>query len=126
MELLGQLPLADVREDGTEMLVLDDGCLGNLPQLVEGGVGQVNTLAKLGIPAATFYRWYDRYSSGGPKALNDRSPRPERVWNAFRLAGVKIIIELALDEPALCRASWPCASLIRKGILSQRLRYTAC
>ena len=38
-----------------------------------------HTLAKLGIPAATFYRWYDRYSSGGPKALNDRSPRPDRV-----------------------------------------------
>jgi transposase-like protein len=40
-----------------------------------------HTLAKLGIPAATFYRWYDRYSSGGPEALNDRSPRPDRVWN---------------------------------------------
>ena len=40
-----------------------------------------HTLAKLGIPRATFYRWYDRYSSGGPEALNDRSPRPDRVWN---------------------------------------------
>ena len=35
-----------------------------------------HTPAKLGIPAATFYRWYDRYSSGGPEALNDRSPAP--------------------------------------------------
>ena len=34
------------------------------------------TLAKLGIPRPTFYRWYDRHSSGGPEALNDRSPRP--------------------------------------------------
>ena len=39
-----------------------------------------HTLAKLGIPRATFYRWYDRHSSGGPEALNDRSPRPDRVW----------------------------------------------
>ena len=39
------------------------------------------TLAKLGSPRATFYRWYDRYRSGGPEALNDRSPRPDRVWN---------------------------------------------
>ena len=39
------------------------------------------TLAKLGIPRATFYRWYDRYSTGGPQALNDRPPRPGRVWN---------------------------------------------
>ena len=35
------LPLADVREDGAEVLVLDNGGLRNLPQLVEGGIGQV-------------------------------------------------------------------------------------
>jgi transposase-like protein len=40
-----------------------------------------HTLTKLGIPRATFYRWYDRHSRGGPEALNDRSPRPDRVWN---------------------------------------------
>jgi hypothetical protein len=34
------LPLADVREDGAEVLGLDDRRLRNLPQLVEGGVGQ--------------------------------------------------------------------------------------
>src|SRR5271163_3237333 len=35
------LSLADVREHGAEMLVLDNGCLGNLPKLVETGVRQV-------------------------------------------------------------------------------------
>jgi putative transposase len=60
-----------------------------------------HTLAKLGIPPATFYRWYDRYSSGGPKALNDRSPRPDRVWNRIPDAVRQQIIELALDQPAL-------------------------
>jgi putative transposase len=39
------------------------------------------TLEKLGIPRATFYRWCDVYQSGGPEALDDRSPRPDRVWN---------------------------------------------
>ena len=39
------------------------------------------TLEKLGIPRATFYRWYDLYQTGGPEALDDRSPRPDRVWN---------------------------------------------
>jgi transposase-like protein len=39
------------------------------------------TLVKLGIPRATFYRWYDLYRTGGPDALGDRSPRPDRVWN---------------------------------------------
>src|SRR5258708_12659998 len=35
------LPLADIGEDGAEVLVLDDAGLRNLPQLVEGGVRQV-------------------------------------------------------------------------------------
>ncbi len=35
------LLLADVREDGAEVLVLDDACLRHLPQLVKGGVRQV-------------------------------------------------------------------------------------
>ena len=60
-----------------------------------------HTLAKLGIPRATFYRWYDRYSRGGPEALNDRSPRPDRVWNRIPDSVRQQIIELALDETAL-------------------------
>jgi transposase-like protein len=60
-----------------------------------------HTLAKLGIPRATFYRWYDRHSRGGPAALNDRSPRPDRVWNRIPNAVRDNVIELALDEPAL-------------------------
>jgi len=60
-----------------------------------------HTLAKLGIPRATFYRWYDRYSRGGPEALNDRSPRPDRVWNRIPDGVRQRIIQLALDEPAL-------------------------
>jgi putative transposase len=39
------------------------------------------TLATLGILPGTFYRWYDRLQIGGPEALEDRSPRPKRVWN---------------------------------------------
>ena len=39
------------------------------------------TLDKLGIPRTTFYRWYDKYLDGGPEALQDRSPKPLRVWN---------------------------------------------
>lgn len=30
------------------------------------------TLDKLGIPRATFHRWYDRFLSGGVDALEDR------------------------------------------------------
>jgi len=63
------------------------------------------TLAQLGIPPATFYRWYDRRSSGGPEALNGRSPRPDRVWNRIPDTVRENVIQLALDEPALRHAA---------------------
>jgi putative transposase len=59
------------------------------------------TLDKLGIPRATFYRWCDRYQSGGPEALDDRSPRPDRVWNRIPDAVRERIRQLALEESAL-------------------------
>ena len=37
------------------------------------------TLEKIGIPRATFYRWYDLYRADGPEALDDRHPKPDRV-----------------------------------------------
>ena len=39
------------------------------------------TLAKIGIPPTTFYRWYDRFVEHGPEGLEDRSSSPSRVWN---------------------------------------------
>jgi putative transposase len=59
------------------------------------------TLEKLGIPRAAFYRWYDRYQTDGPEALDDRSPRPDRVWNRIPDTVREKIKNLALEEPAL-------------------------
>jgi putative transposase len=59
------------------------------------------TLEKLGIPRATFYRWCDLYQAGGPEALNDRSPRPDRVWNRIADDVRERIRKLALEEPTL-------------------------
>ena len=59
------------------------------------------TLEKLGIPRATFYRWYDLYQSGGPEALEDRRHRPGRVWNRIPGAVREQIVQLALEEPEL-------------------------
>ena len=56
------------------------------------------TLEKLGIPRATFYRWYDLHRTGGPETLGDRSPRPGRVWNRIPDAIRERIVQLALDE----------------------------
>jgi len=59
------------------------------------------TLEKLGIPRATFYRWCDLYRTGGPEALDDRSPRPKRIWNRIPDEVRERIKTLALDQPAL-------------------------
>jgi transposase-like protein len=58
-------------------------------------------LRPLGIPPATFYRWYERYQDGGPAALADRRSRPDRVWNRRPEAPRGRILDLALAEPEL-------------------------
>jgi transposase InsO family protein len=59
------------------------------------------TLDTLGVPRTTFYRWYDRYLSGGVEALEDKSPKPGRVWNRIPDGIRERIVELALEEPEL-------------------------
>jgi putative transposase len=59
------------------------------------------TLGHLGIPPATFYRWCERYQTGGPEALQERPSRPDRVWNRIPDATREGIIDLALAEPEL-------------------------
>ncbi len=67
------------------------------------------TLAQIGVPPATFYRWYDLYQTGGPEALEDRSPKSDRVWNRIPDAVREQIVQLALDEselPPYVLAKW--------------------
>ena len=71
-------------------------------RLVEGShLPTRRTLDKLGIPRTTFYRWYDRYLAGGPEALEDRSPKPSRVWNRIPQLMREKIKDLALKESDL-------------------------
>ena len=59
------------------------------------------TLDTLGVPRTTFYRWYDRYLSSGVEVLEDKSPKPGRVWNRIPDDIRERIVELALEEPEL-------------------------
>ena len=59
------------------------------------------TLDKIGIPKTTFYAWLDRYAAGGLDALEDRKPRPKRVWNRIPDEIRDKVIERALEEPEL-------------------------
>ncbi len=59
------------------------------------------TLEKLGILPGSFYRWVDRYQTGGVEALEDKPSKPSRVWNRIPDDVRRTIIEMALDEPEL-------------------------
>jgi transposase InsO family protein len=59
------------------------------------------TLDMLCVPRTTFYRWYDRYLNGGLEALEDKSPKPWRVWNRIPDDIRERIVDLALEEPEL-------------------------
>ena len=59
------------------------------------------TLDRLGVPRTTFYRWYDKYLSDGVDGLEDRSPKPSKVWNRIPDDIRDQIVDLALEEPEL-------------------------
>jgi putative transposase len=59
------------------------------------------TLAQIGIPRTTFYRWYDQYQTGGPEALEDRVSQPSRIWNRIPDDIRDQIVELALEQTDL-------------------------
>ena len=84
------------------------------------------TLAQLGIPRSTFYRWYDRYQTGGPEALDDIVLQPDRVWNRIPDDVRERVVTLALDQPELRPANWPCASPTPSATSSRKPRFIAC
>lgn len=96
------------------------------------------TLAKLGIPPTTFYRWYDRFVEHGPEGLEDRPSSPSRVWNRIPDAVRDRIVALALEEPELSprelavkftdTEKYPRHGLEPVAVMarSQRLQSTAC
>jgi len=59
------------------------------------------TLNQIGVPRATFYRWYDHYQTGGPEALQDRPSQPGRIWNRIPDDIRDRIVEMALEQSEL-------------------------
>jgi len=71
-------------------------------KLIEGShLSARQTLAKLGIPRTTFYRWYDRYLQRGEAGLRDQSPKPKHVWNRIPDEIRRKVVKLALKETEL-------------------------
>ncbi len=84
------------------------------------------TLEKLGIPQATFHRWYDLYQTGGPEALEDRPCRPSRVWNRIPEEIRTHIVNMASSSLISRPGNSRCASPTSRSTSSRRLRCTAC
>ena len=59
------------------------------------------TLARIGVPTTTFYRWCEQHLEHGPEGLEDRSPRPSRVWNRIPDPVRERLLALALEAPEL-------------------------
>ena len=71
-------------------------------RLVEGShLSARQTLAKMGLPRTTFYRWYDRYLQRGEAGLQDQSPKPKNVWNRIPDTVRRKVVKLALKETEL-------------------------
>ena len=59
------------------------------------------TLKMLGIKPSTFYRWYDRYRSSGPEALEDKPSKPDRSGTAFPSDVRQRVVMMAFEQPEL-------------------------
>ena len=71
-------------------------------RLIEGShLSARLTLAKLGIPSTTFYRWYDQYMRRGEVELKDNSLKPKHVWNRIPDAVRRKVVKLAFKETEL-------------------------
>ncbi len=67
----------------------------------ESALPVTRTLAELGVPRSTFYRWYARYVEAGYDGLVDRQPRPRQFWNRIPEAVREQVVHIALAHPEL-------------------------
>src|SRR6516225_4850715 len=62
---------------------------------------EIGTSGFLNEVTSTFYRWYDRFRSGGLEALEDKPSKPDRVWNRIPDDIRRRIIMMAFEQPEL-------------------------
>ena len=59
-------------------------------------------LARLDVPASTYYRWRRKFRSQGRQGLQDLSPYKGRVWNQLLADEREKVLEVAMLYP-----EWP-------------------
>lgn len=71
-------------------------------RLVEGSIlGAKRTLAELGVPRSTFYRWYQAYIEHGESGLSEKEPRRRCFWNRIPEVERERVVAIALERPEL-------------------------
>jgi putative transposase len=71
-------------------------------RLVEDSALSVKqTLAEIGLPRSTFYRWYEQYQRDGIDGLQDQSSQPRQFWNRIPETARDQVVQIALAHPEL-------------------------
>lgn len=65
----------------------------------ESNLSVKQTLEEIGVSRSSFYRWYDRYLSGGYDALESDSKAPKKFWNKLPESVKEQCIDIALQYP---------------------------
>ena len=69
-------------------------------------LGVNKTLRELGIHKSTFYNWYRAYLEKGSEGLSTKRVSRQQ-WNTIPEEQKQVVVEVALDHPALSQESWP-------------------
>ena len=71
-------------------------------RLVEGSALPARrTLAELGVPRSSFYRWYAAYAESGFEGLASQPSQRQRFWNRIPERERERVVEVALSKPEL-------------------------
>lgn len=93
--------------------------LGIIRLVEQSSLSARRTLAQVGIPRSTFYRWYERYLERGAEAR--KMARRRRVWNKLPTAVTQAVLEVALKR-AGAGGSWRSRSSTSSATLSRNLQ----
>ncbi len=69
--------------------------------VAESALSVKQTLAEIGIPRSTFYRWAEQYEQAGIDGLQDHSSQPKQFWNRIPEPVREDVVRIALEHPAL-------------------------
>ena len=71
-------------------------------------LGVSQTLAQLGIPRSTYYRWKERFERSGVSGLMDQKPLPQTVWNRLTDQETQTVLQSAHQLPDLSSRELAC------------------